>query len=43
MTDVKKASKDLAYFQRFNQKWQTKLGSRANKLQKYFKRQDICF
>lgn len=43
VTDVKKASKDLAYFQRFNQKWQTKLGSRANKLQKYFKRQDICF
>ena len=39
VSEVKKASKDLAYFQRFNQKWQTKLGSRANKLQKYFKRQ----
>lgn len=41
--ETKKATKDLAYFQRYSQKWKSALGSKANKLQKNFRRQDICF
>lgn len=41
--ETKKSSKDMAYFQRYSQKWKSELGSRNNKLQKHFRRQDICF
>lgn len=41
--ETKKSVKDMAFFQRYSQKWKSELGSRNNKLQKYFRRQDICF
>lgn len=42
-TETKKVRKDLAYFQRWNAKMRTKLGWETNKLQKHFRRQDLCF
>ena len=41
--EIKKQRKDLAYFQRWKAHWNAKLGWEANKLQKHFRRQDICF
>ncbi len=41
--ETKKVRKDLAYFQRWNAKMHAKLGWESNKLQKHFRRQDLCF
>jgi len=42
-TETRKQLKDLACFQRWTQKWKAEVGCKANKLQKHFRRQDICF
>jgi hypothetical protein len=41
--EVQKQQKDMAYFKRWSAKMHAKLGWKANKLQKHFRRQDICF
>ena len=41
--EVQKQQKDLAYFKRWSARMDVKLGWKANKLQKHFRRQDICF
>jgi len=43
VAETKKAQSDMAYFKRNSQKWKQELGSKSNKLMKYFRRQDICF
>ncbi len=41
--EIQRQRKDMAYFQRWTNKWRAKLGWRANKLQKNLRRQDITF
>jgi len=42
-TEIQKQRKDMAYLQRWKSKMSAKLGWEANKLQKHFRRQDLCF
>lgn len=41
--EIQSKRKDMAYFQRWRSKMQTRLGIKANKLQKNIRRQDITF
>ncbi|CAF0730968.1 unnamed protein product [Brachionus calyciflorus] len=41
--EIQRKRKDMAYFKRWSAKMHAKLGWETNKLQKHFRRQDLCF